>query len=167
MLCIFNVWCEFMNLNHNMKLGLITAIAVIALFVLSLVITQMPEGENSLRFGILTLLPPLIAIALAFITKNTVLSLFVGVFVGEFMLCVNDVNIISSAINAFLGIGQQVIKSMSDSWNVGILLQCLLIGGVIQLITKMGGAQALANFFSKYANSPRNYHLVFRTLCFL
>ena len=147
MLCIFNEWCEFMNLNHNMKLGLITAIAVIALFVLSLVITQMPEGENSLRFGILTLLPPLIAIALAFITKNTVLSLFVGVFVGEFMLCVNDVNIISSAINAFLGIGQQVIKSMSDSWNVGILLQCLLIGGVIQLITKMGGAQALANFF--------------------
>ena len=167
MLCIFNVWCEFMNLNHNMKLGLITAIAVIALFVLSLVITQMPEGENSLRFGILTLLPPLIAIALAFITKNTVLSLFVGVFVGEFMLCVNDVNIISSAINAFLGIGQQVIKSMSDSWNVGILLQCLLIGGVIQLITKMGGAQALANFFSKYANSPRKAQIItwFLGLC--
>ena len=156
-----------MNLNHNMKLGLVTAIAILGLFVLSLIITQMPEGENSVRFGILTLLPPLVAIALAFITKETVLSLFVGVFVGEFMLCVNDVNIISTAINAFLGIGQQVISCMADPLNAGIILQCLLIGGVIQLITKMGGAQALANTFSKRANTPRKAQLItwFLGLC--
>ena len=96
-----------------MKLGLVTAIAIIGLFVLSLIITQMPAGDNSVRFGILTLLPPLVAIALAFITKETVLSLFVGVFVGEFMLCVNDVNIISTAINAFLGILAGIITSGS------------------------------------------------------
>ena len=156
-----------MNLNHNAKLGLVTAIAIIGLFVLSLIITQMPEGDNSVRFGILTLLPPLVAIALAFITKETVLSLFVGVVVGEFMLCVTDLNIVSSAVNAFLGIGQQVISCMADPWNAGIILQCLLIGGVIQLITKMGGAQALANTFSKRANTPRKAQLItwFLGLC--
>ena len=137
-------------MNDNMKLGLVTAISIIALFVLSLWITSLPENsDNAVRFGILTLLPPLVAIGLAFITKETVLSLFIGVFVGEFMLNVADLNIIKTAINAFLALGSQIISCMADPWNAGIILQCLLIGGVIQLITKMGGAKALADAFAK------------------
>ncbi len=155
-------------MNNNMKIGIVTAVSVIALFVLSLLITQAPAGDdNALRFGVLTLLPPLVAIALAFITKETILSLFIGVFVGEFMLCVNDLNIISSAVNAFLAIGNQVIACMADPWNAGIILQCLLIGGVIQLITKMGGAKALADALAKRANTPRKAQLItwFLGLC--
>ena len=147
-------------MNDRMKLGIVTAVAIIGLFVLSLWITSTPTGvDNSVRFGILTLLPPLIAILLAFITKETVLSLFIGVFVGEFMLCVNDLNIVSTAVNAFLNLGSQVISCMADPWNAGIILQCLLIGGVIQLITKMGGAKALADAFAKRANTPRKAQL--------
>ena len=157
-----------MNMDHNMKIGLVTAISVIALFVLSLIIMQAPATEdNAVRFGVLTLLPPLVAIALAFITKETILSLFVGVFIGEFMLCVTDLNIVSSAVNAFLAIGNQVITCMADPWNAGIILQCLLIGGVIQLITKMGGAKALADALAKRANTPRKAQLItwFLGLC--
>ncbi len=157
-----------MNMNSNVKTGLIIAISVIALFVLSLFITQAPsDADNATRFGILTLLPPLVAIALAFITKETILSLFIGVFVGEFMVCVNDLNIIKTAINAFLAMGAQVISCMADPWNAGIILQCLLIGGVIQLITKMGGAKALADALAKRANTPRKAQLIteFLGLC--
>ena len=137
-------------MNDKMKLGLIAAISVIALFVLSLWISSTPAGaDNSVRFGILTLLPPLIAIALAFITKETILSLFIGVFVGEFMLSVNDVNIISTAVNAFLKLCVQIIACMSDPWNAGIILQCLLIGGIIQLVTKMGGATIMRPVMDK------------------
>ena len=151
---------EFMNINDNMKLGLITAFSVIALFVLSLLITQAPASDdNAVRFGVLTLLPPLVAIILAFITKETILSLFIGVFVGEFMVSVNNLNIIESAINAFLALGNQVIGCMADPWNAGIVLQCLLIGGIIQLVTKMGGAKALADAFAKRANTPRKAQL--------
>ena len=147
-------------MNEKMKLGLVTAVSIILLFVLSLWISTTPaDADNSVRFGILTLLPPLVAIALAFITKETVLSLFVGVFVGEFMLCCNDLNIISTAINAFLNLGSQVISCMADPWNAGIILQCLLIGGVIQLITKMAGAKALADAFAKRADTPRKAQL--------
>ena len=147
-------------MNDNMKLGLVTAISIILLFVLSLWITSLQaNSNNAIRFGILTLLPPLVAIGLAFITKETVLSLFVGVFVGEFMLNVNDINIITTAINAFLALGGQVIACMADPWNAGIILQCLLIGGVIQLITKMGGAKALADAFAKRADTPRKAQL--------
>ena len=147
-------------MNRNMKIGLIAAVSIIALFVLSLLISSSPAGDdNAVRFGILTLLPPLVAIALAFITKETILSLFIGVFVGEFMLCVNDLNIVSTAVNAFLQLGSDVIGCMADPWNAGIVLQCLLIGGIIQLVTKMGGAKALADEFAKRANTPRKAQL--------
>ena len=147
-------------MNEKMRLGLIAAVSIILLFILSLWISTTPaDADNSVRFGILTLLPPLVAIILAFITKETVLSLFIGVFVGEFMLCSNDLNIISTIINAFLNLGSQVISCMADPWNAGIILQCLLIGGVIQLITKMGGAKALADAFAKRADTPRKAQL--------
>ena len=147
-------------MNRNVRIGLITAVTIIALFILSLWISSTPAGaDNSVRFGVLTLIPPLVAIGLAFITKETILSLFVGVFVGEFMLCVNDLNIVSTIVNAFLQLGSQVISCMADPWNAGIILQCLLIGGVIQLITKMGGAKALADAFAKRADTPRKAQL--------
>uniref|UniRef100_UPI00386A08A5 Na+/H+ antiporter NhaC family protein n=1 Tax=Methanobrevibacter sp. TaxID=66852 RepID=UPI00386A08A5 len=147
-------------MDRNMRIGIIAAVSIIALFVLSLLISSAPAGDdNAVRFGVLTLLPPLVAIALAFITKETVLSLFIGVFVGEFMLCVNDLNIISTAINAFLQLGTDIIGCMADPWNAGIVLQCLLIGGIIQLVTKMGGAKALADAFAKRANTPRKAQL--------
>ena len=147
-------------MNDNVKFGLIAAISIIALFILSLWISQTPaDADNSVRFGILTLLPPLVAIGLAFITKETVVSLFIGVFVGEFMLCVSDMNIISTAINAFLQMGSHIIGCMADPWNAGIILQCLLIGGIIQLVTKMGGAKALADAFAKRADTPRKAQL--------
>ena len=147
-------------MNRNVRIGLITAVTIIALFILSLWISSAPaDVDNSVRFGVLTLVPPLVAIGLAFITKETILSLFVGVFVGEFMLCVNDLNIISTIVNAFLQLGSQVISCMADPWNAGIILQCLLIGGVIQLITKMGGAKALADAFAKRADTPRKAQL--------
>ncbi|MDO5818942.1 MAG: Na+/H+ antiporter NhaC family protein [Methanobrevibacter sp.] len=149
-----------MEIDRNLKIGLIVAISIIALFVLSLLITNAPAGDdNAVRFGILTLLPPLVAIALAFITKETILSLFIGVFVGEFMVSVNDLNIVNSAINAFLAMGSQIISCMADPWNAGIILQCLLIGGIIQLVTKMGGAKALADEFAKRADTPRKAQL--------
>ena len=150
-----------LNMNRSAKWGLIVAVTLILLFALSWLIDQCPAGDdNAVRFGILTILPPLVAIALAFITKETILSLFLGVFVGEYMVCADGLNIFSTIVQAFLGIAGQVISSMADPWNAGIVLQCLLIGGVIQLVTKMGGAKALADALSKYANTPRKAQLI-------
>lgn len=148
-------------MNENTKFGFVFFFSVISLFVLSLLITQTPaDADNTVRFGILTLIPPIVAIGLAFITKETVLSLFAGVFVGEFMLNVTDYNLINSIINAILDMGTEIISCMSDSWNAGILLQCLLIGGIIQLITRMGGVKALGELFAKKADSPTKAQLL-------
>lgn len=148
-------------MNENTKFGFVFFFSVISLFVLSLLISQAPaDADNTVRFGILTLIPPIVAIGLAFITKETVLSLFAGVFVGEFMLNVTDYNLINSIINAILDMGTEIISCMSDPWNAGILLQCLLIGGIIQLITRMGGVKALGELFAKKADSPTKAQLL-------
>lgn len=109
---------------------------------------------NSIRLGALTLLPPVVAIVLAFITKNVVISLFLGVLVGCFLLNLNGFNIFMALFYSFLDLVRYILNSLADPWNAGIILQCLTIGGLIALITKMGGTKAVAKALAKKAKGP-------------
>lgn len=113
-------------------------------------------AENAVKFGMLTLIPPLVAIVLAFITKNVVLSLFIGVFSGCFMLDLKGIDIYSALVDGFLRMSGEILSSLADSWNAGIVLQVLAIGGLIALVSKMGGAKAIAEALAKKAKSPRS-----------
>lgn len=115
---------------------------------------------NADKFKFLTLLPPIIAILLAFITKNVVLSLFVGVFSGTFLLGLNDYSFLGATVHGFLNIIDHILGSLADSWNAGIILQCLTIGGLIALVTKMGGAKAVAEALAKRAKSPTSAQII-------
>ncbi|AQW82218.1 Na+/H+ antiporter NhaC family protein [Campylobacter pinnipediorum] len=109
--------------------------------------------KNAEIFGIWTLLPPLIAIVLAFITKDVILSLFIGVFSGTFLINIINENIFLALIKGFSDIVARIVAAMADSWNAGIMLQVLCIGGVVALVTKMGGTKALALWLSKKAKT--------------
>ena len=115
---------------------------------------------NAAKFGIWTLLPPLIAIILAFVTKNVVISLFIGVFSGTFLLELNEGNIFNALFHGFLNIISQILGSLAEPWNAGIILQCMTIGGLIALITKMGGAKAVAEALSKKAKTPVSTQII-------
>lgn len=110
-------------------------------------------NANAQLYGFWTLLPPLLAIGLAFITKNVVLSLFIGVFSGGYLIALNNNSVITSFISAFGDIAMRIVISMADKWNAGIMLQVLCIGGLIALITKMGGTKAMAIWLSKRSKS--------------
>ena len=109
--------------------------------------------KNAEIFGIWTLVPPVVAIVLAFITKDVILSLFIGVFSGTYLINVANEGIFESIIKAFTNIVQRVVGSMADSWNAGIILQVLCIGGVVALITKTGGTKAVALWLSGKAKT--------------
>lgn len=115
---------------------------------------------NAAKFGLWTIIPPLVAIVLAFITKNVVLSLFIGVFSGTFLLQLNGFNIFGALFQGFLSIVSQILNSLADPWNAGIILQCLAIGGLIALVTKMGGAKAVAESLAKKAKSPVSTQII-------
>ncbi|MDU7440864.1 MAG: Na+/H+ antiporter NhaC family protein, partial [Clostridium sp.] len=139
-------------------------------FLLTLLVFMMPSiaafasddvaGDNAAKFGLLTILPPLVAIALAFITKNVVISLFLGTVSGCFLLQISGNNIIYAIIHSFLDFVQRALNSLADPWNAGIVLQVMVIGGVISLVSKMGGAKAIAEALAKRAKTPRSAQLI-------
>ena len=139
-------------------------------FLLTLVVLMIPTitafasedaaVDNATKFGLLTILPPLVAIVLAFITKNVVISLFLGTISGCFLLQISGNNVIYAIIHSFLDFVQRALNSLADPWNAGIVLQVMVIGGVISLVGKMGGAKAIAEALAKRAKTPRSAQLI-------
>jgi len=115
---------------------------------------------NAQKYGVLTLIPPLVAIVLAFVTKNVVISLMLGVVAGSFVMQVSGNNVIIALISSIMDLVNRSIESLSDPWNAGIILQVLAIGGVINLVAKMGGAQAIAEVLAKKAKSAKGTQLI-------
>ena len=119
-----------------------------------------PAVSNAERFGLFTLIPPIVAIILAFITKNVVISLFIGVLSGGFILNLTGFNVFGALVKAFLDFIDRCLISLSDPWNAGIILQVLAIGGVINLVAKMGGAKAIAEALAKKAKTAKSAQLI-------
>ena len=140
--------------TKNKKEFLMKKILFLSLLpILALAVDPEVAKKNAEIFGIWTLIPPVVAIVLAFITKDVVLSLFIGVFSGTFLINVMDSNVFYAFIKGFINIVRRVVDSLADSWNAGIVLQVLCIGGVVALITKMGGTKAVALWLSKKAKT--------------
>ena len=146
--------------KKNARLFLITTM----LFIMSSVSAFAAETDiatvNAEKFGVLTILPPLVAIVLAFATKNVIVSLVLGVMSGGFLLNLNGMNVFSALFSSFLDLVDRAIAALADPWNAGIILQVLAIGGVINLVAKMGGAKAIAEALAKKAKNARSAHLI-------
>ena len=136
----------------------------IMIFMLSTTFVFASEFEltvsNAEEFGIFTLIPPIVAILLAFITKNVVISLFIGVLSGGFILNLTGFNVFGALTQAFLDFIDRALNSLSDPWNAGIVMQVLVIGGVINLVAKMGGAKAIAEALAKKAKTAKSAQLI-------
>lgn len=106
--------------------------------------------EAKFHFGLWSLLPAFIAIALALITKEPLTALFSGIVVGAFMLGRFDLT------------GQVLIPSLSTKSAATILLLYLwLLGGLMGIWSRTGAAQAFADFMTRhFVRSARSAKLV-------
>jgi Na+/H+ antiporter NhaC len=116
--------------------------------------------RNANHYGILTLIPPVLAILLAFITKNVIISLFIGTISGAFLVQLVDNSFMDALIQSFLDFVSRALNSLADPWNAGIILQVLVIGGIIQLVAKMGGAKAVAEALARKAKTAKSTQVV-------
>ena len=89
------------------------------------------------------LLPPVIAIVLALITKEVYMSLFIGVVTGA-LLYTNF-----SPVGTIEAIFEVMMEKLGDSWNVGILIFLVFLGIIVALMTRAGGSAA----YGKWAGS--------------
>ena len=89
----------------------------------------------------MSLLPPVIAIALALITKEVYSSLFIGILVGG--LLYSNFSFEGTVLHAF---SDGIVASLSDGYNVGILIFLVILGVMVCLMNKAGGSAAFGQF---------------------
>ena len=100
--------------------------------------------QPALYATIWALLPPLVAIVLALITKEVYSSLFVGIVVGA--LLYSGFKFEGTVTQIFEG---GIIKVLSDSYNVGILIFLVILGSVVCMMNKAGGSAAFGRWASQ------------------
>jgi len=91
-------------------------------------------------YGVLSLVPPLLTIAVALYSKNVLLALVVGILSGS--LIITDFNPFYAIINS---IENQVLKEVSSGDQVQVILIIFIIGGFVKLLEVSGGAKAFAH----------------------
>lgn len=91
------------------------------------------------------LVPPVIAILLALITKEVYSSLIIGIVAGGFIFAGGN---FETAINHVLFDG--FVASLSDSYNMGIIVFLVLLGALVSMMNKAGGSAAFGRWASKH-----------------
>lgn len=94
------------------------------------------------------LIPPLVAITLALITKEVYSSLFVGIVVGAIFYAGGS---FERTVNKVLSGG--IVSVLSDSDNVGILIFLVILGAIVALMNKSGGSAAFGKWASEHIKS--------------
>ena len=96
----------------------------------------------------LSLLPPIIAIALALITKEVYSSLFIGILSGA--LLYSNFNFTGTLDHAF---ADGFVASVADSYNIGILFFLVILGAIVVMMNRAGGSAAFGRWATKHIKS--------------
>ena len=106
------------------------------------------ESHSHFFNSAVSLLPPVIAIALALITKEVYSSLFIGIVVGG--LLYSNFSFEGTVLHVFQdGIG----SVLADSYNVGILIFLVILGAMVCLMNKAGGSAAFGRWAKTHIKS--------------
>ena len=96
------------------------------------------EALSQMNYGWLSIIPPIVAIVLALITKEVISSLLIGILTGALIYSYG--NPIGMVLNTFNVMGERM------SGNVNILIFLGLLGALVVVITKAGGSAAYGNW---------------------
>ena len=94
------------------------------------------------------LVPPIVAIGLALLTKEVYSSLFVGILMGGILY--SGLNFEMTIVHIF---EDGIIGVLSDSYNVGILVFLVILGAMVSLMNKAGGSAAFGQFAASKIHS--------------
>ena len=143
---------------------IVFAMIVVAFVILCFIQSPITSPVNSLW----SLLPPVVAIGLALITKEVYSSLFLGIATGG-LLCmfskapisVGEEETLGSGFPAFFNavVNEGIIKNLSDSWNVGILVFLVVLGIIVVLMNRAGGSRAYGEWAVRKIKTRRGASL--------
>ena len=96
-----------------------------------------------------SLIPPIVAIGLALITKEVYSSLFIGIVIGGILYSIgsSDYNLFEGTVRHVLYDG--IIANLAGSYNVGILVFLVMLGVIVCLMNMSGGSAAFGRWAQK------------------
>lgn len=111
------------------------------------------QAERGTLPGWFSILPPLLAIVVALTFRRVIPALFLGIWVGAWMLHSFDVT------GFFWGILEAfqiyILQALANEGHAAILLFSLMIGGMVGIISKNGGTFGIVNHLVKYATNAQ------------
>lgn len=105
-------------------------------------------AEPALYATAWSLVPPLVAIVLALITKEVYSSLFIGILVGAVFY--SEFSFEGTVMHIFDG---GIVKVLSHEYNVGILIFLVILGAMVCLMNRAGGSAAFGTWSEKHIKS--------------
>lgn len=109
----------------------------------------------------LSLIPPLIAIILALLFKEVVVSLFLGIWAGSFIAGGLRIDSLYYMFRAFFDVVQKyIMHALHDTGHLAVIIFSIMIGGMVAIISKNGGMAGVVISLSRYAKSPRSTQFI-------
>ena len=146
-------------MNKKTKKIIINLAVIAALVVLAVVMLNtngsIGDGYTPAAYStILSLLPPVVAITLALITKEMYSSLFAGIVVGALLYAGGNAEL---AMNAMLyDESAGLVTNLTDISHAGILVFVTILGTLVVLMNKSGGAAAFGRWAKKRIKTRRS-----------
>ncbi len=124
--------------------------AIVAVFVIvCFIVTPITEAVGSLW----SLLPPVVAIGLALITKEVYSSLFIGILTGGVIYAFAQGSGFTGMFNAVVKDG--LISNIADEYNVGILVFLVVLGIIVVLMNRAGGSCAYGEWAAAHIKTRK------------
>lgn len=129
----------------NLKKGFLAGASIFSILCLLMPIRALASGDEaalpSMYATFWALVPPIVAIVLALITKEVYSSLFIGILVGG--LFYSGFSFEGTVTHIF---SDGFVAVLSDSYNVGILIFLVILGAMVSLMNRAGGSAAFGHF---------------------
>lgn len=108
------------------------------------------DGETAGFYGTwVSLLPPLVAIGLALITREVILSLFAGIWIGAlFLVGFNPIDGTTQSLSL-------LIDALVNADHIAIIVFSLLLGGMVGVMSRSGGTQGVVDVLGKFATNRK------------
>ena len=134
------------DMKKNIKRTAVLSVVLVLMFATTVFgAEQTEEYVPAVYATFWALVPPVVAIGLALITKEVYSSLFVGVLMGGILY--SGFSFEGTITHIF---EDGMISVLSDSYNVGILIFLVILGTMVCLMNRAGGSAAFGQFASDH-----------------
>ena len=133
--------------------GVLIALPVAALAALPSQVQASEASELASQFGWISVLPPLIAVALALSLRQIIPALFIGIWIGAWAL--NGFTFIGLGVGLLESFQVYIVSALADSDHAAVILFSAMIGGMVGLITRNGGLAGIVEWIVQFPDSVR------------